>query len=361
MNAKKWMICFFALLLAGALLVAGIIFYVDPAFHFHGPRENLYYHLSEQRFINDGITRHFSYDGLITGTSMTEKFKTSQAESLFGGSFIKIPYAGGSYKEINDAVEKALQRNPQVKTVIRGLDRLNFFNEKDLIRTDMGVRPTYLYDENPFNDVQYLLNKRFFLLSCKQVLLTAAKGPGIDSFDEYSNIQEEKKGADEVLKWRKSFPEKTETIHLTKEERQIIEGNIRQNVLHAAIQNPQVDFYYFIPPYSAAWWGAINSKGGVERELEAERLVLELLLDQENIHLYSYCDRLDISGDLSRYSDTLHYDQGIFDHILDSMKKGEGLLTKENYEAYLKRMEAYLTYDYNGLFRQCTDGKAPKA
>lgn len=58
-------------------------------FHYHAPLKFLSYPLVNERYQNNGIVRHFDYDSVITGTSMTENFKTSEAQKLFGSDFIK--------------------------------------------------------------------------------------------------------------------------------------------------------------------------------------------------------------------------------------------------------------------------------
>lgn len=57
---------------------------MDPYFHFQGTIEGLLYKLVNERYQNDGIIRHYTYDAIITGTSMAKNFKTSQMDALFG-------------------------------------------------------------------------------------------------------------------------------------------------------------------------------------------------------------------------------------------------------------------------------------
>ena len=72
MKASKWN----ALVLGGTLgmlfSVAAATVVIDPFLHYHGPLAGLEYPLLDERYQNDGIARHFSYDALITGTSMTQ-------------------------------------------------------------------------------------------------------------------------------------------------------------------------------------------------------------------------------------------------------------------------------------------------
>ena len=81
-----WLIGYLLLVFVALGLVASKTIHVDPFFHFHKPYISEYFYpLNNQRSQNNGIVKHFDYTGLITGTSMTENFKTSEAESLWGG------------------------------------------------------------------------------------------------------------------------------------------------------------------------------------------------------------------------------------------------------------------------------------
>ena len=86
------------------------------------PLKKYEYPINNERYQNDGITRNFEYDGIITGTSMTENFKTTEADSIFHASFIKVPFSGGWYKEINDNLKRAYDSGKSVKYIIRCLD-----------------------------------------------------------------------------------------------------------------------------------------------------------------------------------------------------------------------------------------------
>lgn len=94
MKSKLWIIGYLVLVV-GALSIAGAwVVKVNPFFHYHKPlTEAYYYNLDNQRSQNDGISKHFDYDALITGTSMTENFKTSELDAIFGTNSIKVSYA----------------------------------------------------------------------------------------------------------------------------------------------------------------------------------------------------------------------------------------------------------------------------
>lgn len=96
---------------------------MGPFFHYHKPNtERYYYMLNNERSQNDGISKHFDYDALITETSMAQNFIASEMDKIFGTNSIKVCYSGGSYKEINDNLVVALKYNPDLKTIVRGLE-----------------------------------------------------------------------------------------------------------------------------------------------------------------------------------------------------------------------------------------------
>lgn len=359
MNGKKWLTAF---LLISALLLAffaSLIVYIDPFFHYHKPHtDKFYYRVHEQRNINNGIERLFDYDAMIIGSSMTENFRTSELDKLFGTNSIKTSFSGSSLYEANSNIAIAIENNPELKMVVRCLDRAMYFDNKDRIRTDLGVYPEYLYDNYYYNDVNYVFNRELLFSSIYQMIMEQLKNtqePGIFSFDDYSSWYQYRTLGPNVIYPDKSLDlsAKGSPIHISGEEVQAVVENIEQNVCSLARENPQVEFYYYLPPYSAAWWQQLNESGEIYKYLEAERIVIEQILSCENIKLFSMSTNVDITSDLNNYDDRIHYGPWINSLILIWMKEGEYLLTEDNYEVYLSDLEKlYTEFDYNSLLQQ---------
>ena len=356
-HSKSWTfaLLIIVILILGAL--ATLIIYIDPYFHYHAPQSSLYYTLDNERSQNDGIIRHFDYDSMIIGTSMAENFKTSEAEELFGGSFIKVPFAGGTYKEQNDNIAKAIKYNPDLKVVIRPLDYAYLMDDKDRVRNDLGSYPDYLYDNNPFNDVKYIFNKQILFDICLPMLDEARSGntaPGITSFDDYANWMEDSRfGADVVLGDRTEYKSPEEIQPFVDEIKKKVKDNITQNVVSIAKANPDVQFYYYLTPYSIAWWGSQMELGTVERWISAEEYAISLMLECENIHLYSFNNEFNLTTNLDNYSDECHHGDWINSQILGWLYSGTDRLTKDNYEEYISvEKEFYMNYDYSSLLNK---------
>lgn len=348
---RIWIIGTLGFMLAVFVLLAAFTIYIDPFFHYHAPRENLAYPLSDSnaRYQNDGIMRHFTYDGVITGTSMSENFKTSEADRIFDASFIKVPFPGGRYKEVNDNLRQAYASGKDLKYVIRCLDRSMLAEDKDSILRNVEY-PEYLYDNNPLNDVNYLLNKEILYKTLSVLLHTAAGGKTTD-FDEYGNWSSNfSYGAKSVLDSYK-LEEKAETTRrLTEDERSMILGNIRQNVTDLADEHPETTFYLFFSPYSICYWDIVNSNGDVDWMIDAEQAAIEELLKHSNIRLYSFCDNFELICNLDNYKDAAHYGEWVNSWILEWMQDDKYLLTEQNYREYLDTIrDFYGSYDYGSL------------
>ncbi len=358
MNAKRWLIGWIVITIILFSVAGYWVYEVDPYFHYHKPNTDKYYYvLDNQRSQNDGICKHFYYDTLVTGTSMTENFKTSEVNELFNCTSVKASYSGASFKEINDNVEKALEANENLKTVIRCLDITRFCDPWDMMSTDLGIFPTWLYDNNPFNDIKYLLNREVIFNRVYEMIYESSQEgftPGITSFDDYSSWQDEAYFGIETVCGNADFETKDkEQIHIGDYTQSIIKENIEKNVTSIADKYPKVDFYYYYPPYSALAWYAFKNDGVIYKYLEAEKYITELIIEHENIHLFSFNNRYDITTDLNNYSDYYHYASWINSLILKWMKDGEYQLTKDNYRDYLeKEQNFYTSFDFESIKNQ---------
>lgn len=354
---RVWVVGYLTLVITTLVFIAWNVMKVDPYFHYHAPdTEHFFYRLDNQRSQNDGITRHFSYEGIITGTSMMENTKASEAEHAFGVPFIKVCYEGGTFHEIWQSLEATVRRNPKLKYVICGLDMDMFWDDWDKWRTDMGTYPKYLYDDHYYNDVAYLYNRdvvfnRIYMME-KEAGEPGFQG-GVTSFDAYSNWMNDGYlfGTASVLGGQELYhghKEVKDDLTLVEEER--IRMNIQRNVIELAAKNPQITFYCFFPPYSAVWWNASLANGTLKKRVDAERVVIEEMLKCKNIRLYSFNCLFDITTNLNHYKDMNHYGEWINSLLLQYMREERCLLTRDHYLDYLEEeYQFYSNYDYSLL------------
>lgn len=333
------------------LIYGAIIVYVDPFFHYHAPIEGISYSLERdnERYQNWGILSNFTYDTIIIGTSLTENFYPSEWDAKFGGTTVKIPLAGGTYKEMNDHLKQAFASGNKINTVIRCLDIECLIYDKDAMMENY-VFPTYMTNDNLLDDVSYFFNKDV-MKYCLKAISNTAKGYSMTPFDEYANwMQDTYYGKEYVLQTYNLDEPADSERELTQEEIATIKENLRQNVTELIEAHPETTFYLFIPPYSICYWDEIVNEGELSYWLAAERIAVEELLKYSNIRLYSFENHFKVICDLENYMDTIHYGEWINEYILVWLAEGRYRLTEDNYMNYFEEMETFLrSYDYTTL------------
>lgn len=346
-----WIIGTIIFTIAVFCLFAAPTIYIDPLFHYHGPLANYEYPINNERYQNDGIIRNFDYDSIITGTSMTENFKTSEANELFNANFIKVPFSGGRYKEISDNIQRAYREGKEIKYIVRGLDYTMLIMDKDAYNED-DEYPTYLYNNSLFDDVNYVLNKVILCEQTRSVIKYTQTGNETTNFDEYVNWSSGYEyGAESVLaaytlENRVDAPPKK----LSREEHVMVVENIQQNITDLADEHPETMFYLFFPPYSICYWDALKNSGQVDWRIDAEQAAIEEIVKHPNIRLYSFCNNFELVCNLNNYKDQAHYGEWVNSWMLQWIHDGEYLLTEHNYQEYIREIrEFYNSYDYSLL------------
>jgi len=347
---KKTFITLVTILCVLMLVIAGFNYAIDPYFHYRYPNKNLAYPIEYQRYQNDGIVKNFEYDAIIAGTSMAENFKTSEFDELFGVNSIKVVNSGARFKEINELLETAFENNKNIKYVIRSLDYSMLNVDKDNTKYDKDEYPSYLYNDNVFDDIKYLLNKGT-LFSSLSVILNTILGNKTTTFDEYSNWMKDAEFGLDNIWYDKSVDYSKDINHIDSEDIERVIGNLSQNIVDIAKQNKNCEFYLYFPPYSVLYYGSLKQEGNLEEHMEIEKVVIEELLKYDNIHLFSFTDSFDITCNLDNYKDAGHYGESVNSYILCAMNTGEHELTKDNYIEYLEKIEYfYNNYDYLAIF-----------
>lgn len=346
---RKWFVRCMSAIIMITFVIVMMAWIIDPYFHFHKPFSFVSYRLYNERYTNDGISRHFEYDAMITGTSMAQNFKTSEADQIFGVQSVKETFSGAGFKELSENLDRALRRNNNLKTVIWSVDFNALIRDKDY--DIYSGYPTYLYDDNLFNDVCYVFNKTVWYEGILPNLIMTIMRQPRTTFDEYSAWEKEL-GYECVMSGYDRWEERAEMRPgLSAEEKEMVRENIQQNLVELANKYPDATFYFFYTPYSICWWDYMNQEGLMLQQFEAERIATELLLQCPNVRLYNFNDKYDLITNFDNYRDREHYGAHINSQILEWLAQGEGLVTLDNYEELLEKEENfYLNYNYEEIF-----------
>lgn len=347
--AKKWFLKSMITLVAVLALAAAVMIIVDPYFHYHKPFSFLSYRLYEERYVNDGISRNFDFNAIITGTSMAQNFKSSEMDTLFGTNSVKETFSGAGYQELAENLERALKRNPELKTVLWVVDYNGFLREYSWAQYENY--PTYLYDDNIFNDTAYLFNKSVLYHGVLSNIRMTLSGEESTTMDEYSSWERDC-GLEYIMQsYNRKNLNTNEDKDFGQEEYEMVVKTIDTNMVQLINKYPDVTFYLIYPPYSICYFDALVIKGTLDKQLQAEQTATKLLLGCPNVKLYNFFDQYEVICNPDYYCDEGHYNKEVNSMILQWISEGNGLVTKENYlERLKKEKEFYSQYDYDSIY-----------
>ena len=370
---RKWFWNTIVIILVLCVFVAIVNVVVDPFFHYHAPVTK--YRLYNERYINDGIARNFDYDAIIMGNSLTQNFKISQYDELFGVNGVKLPYSGANTAELWTALGRAIGRNnadpeiandipdkeyikqyeakkgynDDVNTVLICIDCDDIINDRFWIGYD--YLPEYLYDDELINDVEYVFNKDTLYKGTLFNLIMTIRGRENTSFDEYSAWEKENGPYQACASLDVIEPViETDPVDFTQNDRHLADLSLKYNVLPVIDANQSTRFIFVLPPFSIAKWAEYYQDGKVAYRIDSMYYILSELLEYDNVYIYGFDDEFDLITNLDRYCDAIHYDAEINGWMLDEIALDRHRIDSENIDGYFQDIRGfYSTYDYTSL------------
>lgn len=158
---------FAALIAAGAVTCIGLI---NPYGNLPG---GLPFKLVDgsQRFLYPAVARSGRYDSLVIGTSTARLLDPRQLETAFGGRFANLAFNNGQAWEQTQIAKVFLRSAPRPRTLLVGLDYVWCTPNADTQRTMAHFPfPNWQYDENPWNDLQHMFNRRTLGIAVNKLL-----------------------------------------------------------------------------------------------------------------------------------------------------------------------------------------------
>lgn len=336
MKRKNWALLSLALLLSALVGIAALVILIDPFQVYHlatrylPPIDN-----RTQVYANAGVARRYAYDSVIVGSSVTENFHPSYMDEQLGGRFIKLCTSAGTARNHALLLDLAF-RTHDVRRVVYGLDVYGFIGTTDKTGSEV---PFYLYDDNLLNDTAYWYNRSVlgvFLPRCLR-----AWGQRQD--DSIRDTMYNWAGRDEygpIALYTASFDLPEEILpaeyYLPK-----AQANLDTHLLPFITAHPDTQFDFFFPPYSAAEWSTMKSRGTLDAMLAVRALCYDALSRYPNVTLHDFAAREEWTLDLNNYKDTLHYGEWINDAITRAVATGENALaSREALDAHSAQLRA---------------------
>ena len=349
MQPKRWLAGFLGIFLAGLAGCMALVIWVDPFFQYHKPLAWFPYLVDNQVNQNPGLAKHMDYDGILIGSSMTASFNTDWFEELMGMKTQKLSYNGSYPKDLSNIMQLVFDaKGDQVAAVYMAVDQSTFSADPE--ETKFPVTD-YLYDDNVFNDVPYLLNKDVLL---DYILRPLADRKDASDWaelykpwwtDEYYNKAN-------VLMYYEAAEEKQEEEALAADYfKDAVEENLQKNILPYIEAHPETEFYIFYPPYSILFWNDVTREKELEAVIGRLEYMTERLLNYENVHVFNFLGKEDIICNLNNYADYMHYHKNVCRYITECFATGENELHPENYgQAFDEIRTLAMSYNYPAIW-----------
>ena len=300
MTFKKALLsCFlvFGLLLAG---IVGCVVVVDPFFQYHKPFSCFQYVIDNQLSQNAGMIKHFDYDSVILGSSMTVNFDTDLFDTLMDLQTVKLSVNAAYPKDIDKMLSLIHRRHENLNTVFLGIDPHNYAADPDLTAYPY---PEYLYDTNLLNDCAYLLNKEVLL---EYVLEPQIQGISTKRNEIYWNWPNMNYGRESI---EQSYTAPVVSGISIPEDAYYEKTayNMEQYILPYIREMVDTQFVVFFPPYSILYWYNQMAEGCLDaRMCQIEQIVGELLACP-NVSVFYFQNDYEFITNYDHYCDYTHY------------------------------------------------------
>lgn len=322
----------FSILSALALLAAAaLVMVVDPFFQYHKPLGGLYYLIENKTSQNPGIAKHFDYDSVILGSSMTVNFDTNLFAEKMGLNTIKLSYDGAYPNDIDRILTIAKNSPNEIGTVFLNIDMFTYKKEPGMTAYEV---PAYLYNDTILDDIPYLLNKSVILDYIIRPQIEKEGTPRNKAYWSWPYMYYGK----EVIAETYHAPISMEPSLPPDCFAENIADNLSTYILPHIESMPDTEFVVFFPPYSVLYWYDRYADGSLEAELAGEKQVIETLLAYPNVQLYYFQNQFDYITDLNNYCDYTHYRHEMNDYMTECFSDGSCQITADNYGTILDEM-----------------------
>ena len=322
------------------LLIAMVVIVIDPFYHYHKPLFGTKAVLTEKEYQCIGSLKHFDYDAVIVGSSVAENYNNHWFDEDFSCNSIKAIRSYGATADLCYFLDVALENN-DIKYVFYNIDPSALTSMPYETFEETGC-PMYLYDDNPFNDVEYLYNKDV-LLSRIPYTLAKSLSNDVDEGESYNWGQWKEFNLDMItgLYMRHPSVAPMKDVHAYDES---FDANLELLESRVA-DNPDTQFYFFIPPYSMFWWDNVYREGDTEFYLYAIEETSTRLRKYDNVRFSCFIDDRDVVTNVEEnYMDVLHFRPEINHYMEKCLADGSMEINDTNIRERMDNMRS-LAYE----------------
>ena len=329
-TAKRWTLVTLAACMLLLTACALPVYIVDP---FEQYRESSILPLYDQEsYNNPGIAKNYDYNAVILGTSMVEMSNPSVIDACFGVSSVKLPMRGSHTAQMGWQLEHVFATH-ELDLAILAVDAYSLMGPPD----DMEEIVDYLWNDNPLDDVNYLLNRDVLLVKVPRILKNAGKPLDTKRDDMYkwTDVTFAAQSVYDAIGGPKTQSDMQPADSRIERSTENIERHLEAHIA----AHPETTFKIYMPPYSVGYWYLFTRGGLAEQQYRSRARVCELLLEYPNVEIYDFSSRIEWITDLDEYFDYSHHSSAMSDQIMRAMAAGENrVLTVEDMRAGSERI-----------------------
>lgn len=317
MTPRKWY--FLCLLFSTVIvsLVGALIFTIDPLLHYRYPSFYKPGFVGEERFLVPGIAKNFNYDCPVLGNSMLENFIPAYLDDKIAVNSVRLLLPGGTPYELGKLLDIAMKTG-RTKKIIYALDLYSFRGEVNR-QHSIWELPLYLYDDNPFNDLPYLLNISNLAVLVPKIMVANLFNTAVISkntaYRDNRALYNRKKIIEKFLQAQKSDPNFTSDLSALEK----MKKSFAINLFSKIEADRNIEFIIYYPPYSILAWKHAEHKGVLENYLQFKKYVFEKTRQLDNVQIYDFQSEEKITHNLDNYADLTHYSSDIDKLIINAI------------------------------------------
>ncbi len=336
-NSKKWIVSFFAIVLAVVLLLSVIAYIIDPFFQFR-VRDNSY--MLSAIFVGSGLIKNYDYDTLIIGSSMIQNFDMDVFRNELGVKPLHVGLGAMRASEIKQLMDVAYNAG-RAENFYICVDLWAFANNSEcripehLLRSDLLSRLHYLLGYEVW--FRYIpVDVSFLLLDRLRVKLPYkfSYSKSIDRLDDWQlDYPPSSFGREAAISSYKDEKNRISDVE-TDYSYERMTANIDDYFMKLDFEKGSYTFFF--PPYSSLYWCNAQDGKYFDAYLQAKQYFFERA-NEFGTDVYDF-QCADFTVDLDNYKDTTHFTHEINDWMVKCFAGGEYLLTEENRSIFQEKL-----------------------
>lgn len=327
-NCKRWLTMTIGISLLFLTLTGISMYSIDP-YNYYGNNHQQYLK-DKPAFAAAAALRQEAYDTVILGSSLSLGISEHYVNNTMNCKSINLSYSGCTAQQRKIFID-TLSQTGKADIIICDLLLSNYADDGNQTINEMQMDsfPQYLFDDNIFNDIQYLYDFDIWFKMMPRIVVKEAAallGRAVSNsyFQDYADFHKDSAWLPKE-DWTEDF-QNLQTINtkITFDDAAKITDAMKQNVdayiTGAVANNPEQQIIFYFPPYSALYWSEAAQKGYLDILLNTKKYIAESLAAYDNVLIYDF-QTLDIVLDLQYYHDSLHYTEPINELIINLIEQ----------------------------------------